>query len=42
MIILQQGQSEPEFYGDLVYKIKEKKRADFWAVQKNYNMLQIY
>ena len=42
--LLHQGLSEPEFYGDLVYKFKKiVGRADFsGSVQKNYRTLQTY
>ena len=36
--LLNQGLSEPDFYGDLVYKLKKKKC--FRSVQKNYRSLQ--
>ena len=40
--LLHQGLSEPEFYGDLVYKFKKNVgRADF-SDQKNYRSLQTY
>ena len=39
--LLHQGLSEPEFYGDLVYKFKKKLKAGliFQIVQKNYRTL---
>ena len=41
--LLHQGLSEPEFYGDLVYKFKKiEGRADFSDQQKNYRSLQTY
>ena len=42
--LLHQGLSEPEFYGDLIYKFKTiVSRADFfWSVQKSYRSLQTY
>ena len=42
--LLHQGLSEPEFYGDLVYKFKKNVgRADFSdQFRKNYYMLQTY
>ena len=42
--LLHQGLSEPEFYGDLVYKFKKiVGRADFsGSVQKKYRSLQTY
>ena len=45
--LLHQGLSEPEFYGDLVYKFKKiVGRADFSdqfrKIQKNYRSLQTY
>ena len=42
--LLHQGLSEPEFYGDLVYKFKKiVGRADFsLSVQKKYRSLQAY
>ena len=40
--LLHQGLSEPEFYGDLVYKLKKYVgRADF-SDQKNYRTVQTY
>ena len=45
--LLHQGLAEPEFYGDLVYKFKKKKktlgRADFSDhFRKKYRTLQTY
>ena len=42
--LLNQGLSEPEFYGDLVYKFQKiVGRADFLiSTEKNYYMLQTY
>ena len=42
--LLHQGLSEPEFYGDLVYKFKKtyKGRADFSDQFKNYRTFQTY
>ena len=41
--LLHQGLSEPEFYGDLVYKFKEiVSRADSDQLKKKYRMLQTY
>ena len=41
--LLQQGLSEVEFYGDLVYKLRKiVDRADFLSVQKSYHALQTY
>ena len=37
--LLSEGLSEPEFYGDLVYKFKE---GFFFSVQKNHYTLQTY
>ena len=40
-----EGLSEPEFYGDLVYKIKKLIGINDFAlisVQKNHNTLQTY
>ena len=39
--LLSEGLSEPEFYGDLVYKFK-KLIGIFFSVQKNHNTLQTY
>ena len=39
--LLSEGLSEPEFYGDLVYKFK-KLKLFFFSVQKNHNTLQTY
>ena len=37
--LFHQGLSEPEFYGDLIYKLKKKKKCwkgwFFWSFQKN-------
>ena len=41
--LLHQGLSEPEFSGDLVYKLKNVGSADFSdQFRKNYHMLQKY
>ena len=42
--LLGEGLSDPEFYGDLVYKFKKLiGRNDFsFSVQKNHNTLQTY
>ena len=41
--LLHQGLSEPEFYGDLIYKFKQIGRADFSdQFKKNYRSLQTY
>ena len=41
---LSEGLSEPESYGDLVYKFKKLKGINgfFFSVQKNHNTLQTY
>ena len=40
---LHQGVSEPDFYADLVYKLKKNVgRADFSDQLKKYHMLQTY
>ena len=41
--LLRKGLSEPEIYGDLVYKFKKLiGRNDFFSVQKNHSKLQTY
>ena len=42
--LLQQGLSEQEFYGDLVFKFKniKGKTIFFWSVSKSYHALQTY
>ena len=42
--LLSEGLSEPEFYGDLVYKFKKLIGINdfFFSVQKNHNTLQTY
>ena len=41
--LLHQGLSEPEFYGDLVYKFKKiRDMTDFLISLENYNALQTY
>ena len=41
--LLDEGLSEPEFYGDLVYKLKKLiGKNDFLSVQKNHYTLQTY
>ena len=42
--LLHKGLSEPEFYGDLVYKFKKIKGMTDFSDQfrKNYNALQTY
>ena len=41
--LLHQGLSEPEFYGDLVYKFKKiRGMTDFLISLENYNALQTY
>ena len=44
VLFLREGLSEPEFYGDLVYKFKKLiGRNDFsFSIQKNHNALQTY
>ena len=43
-MILREGLSEPEFYGDLVYKFKKLigRNDFFFSVQKAHYMLQTY
>ena len=40
--LLGEGLSEPEFYGDLVYKFKKLKGRNDFSVQKNHYTLQTY
>ena len=40
--LLSEGLSEPEFYGDLVYKFKKLIGINDFSVQKNHNTLQTY
>ena len=40
--LLREGLSEPEFYGDLVYKFKKLIGRNDFSFQKNYNTLQTY
>ena len=41
---LREGRSEPESYGDLVYKFKKLNRKErfFFSIQKNRNTLETY
>ena len=43
-MLLSEGLSEPEFYGDLVYKFKKLIGINefFFSFQKNHNTLQTY
>ena len=40
--LLHQGLSEPEFYGDLVYKLKKNAGLIFLISLKNYRTIQMY
>ena len=42
--LLREGLSEPELYGDLVYKLKKLivRKDFFFSVKKNHNTLQTY